>query len=57
MKIKNYSTYKFKQYNVVGVKAKINFAKTKYRDQLVNPIKEIIQSGKFNWFMTLLLKI
>ena len=28
MKIKNFSTYEFKQYNVVGVKAKINFAKT-----------------------------
>ena len=28
MKIKNFSTYEFNQYNVVGLKAKINFVKT-----------------------------
>ena len=45
MKIKNFSTYKFKQYNVVGVKAKINFAKTNNleiitHEELSKPIGE-----------------
>ncbi len=45
MKIKNFSTYKFKQYNVVGVKAKINFAKTNNleiitHEELSKPIEE-----------------
>ena len=45
MKIKNLSSYEFKQYNVVGVKAQINFAKTdnleiNLHEELSNPITE-----------------
>ena len=45
MKIKNFSTYKFKQHNVVGVKAKINFVKTNNleiiaHEELSKPIEE-----------------
>ena len=45
MKIKNLSSYEFKQYNVVGVKAEINFAKTdnleiNLHEELSNPITE-----------------
>ena len=45
MKIKNLSSYEFKQYNVFGVKAKINFAKTDnleiiLHEELSNPITE-----------------
>ena len=45
MKIKNLSSYEFKQYNVVGVKAQINFVKTdnleiNLHEELSNPITE-----------------
>ena len=45
MKIKNFSTYKFNKYNVVGVKAKINFVKTNNleiiaHEELSKPIEE-----------------
>ena len=45
MKIKNLSSYEFKQFNVVGVKAQINFAKTdnleiNLHEELSNPITE-----------------
>ena len=45
MKIKNFSTYEFNKYNVVGVKAKINFAKTNNleiitHEELSRPIEE-----------------
>ena len=45
MKIKNLSSYEFKQYNVVGVKAQINFAKTdnleiNLHEELSNPITD-----------------
>ena len=45
MKIKNFSTYEFNKYNVVGVKAKINFVKTNNLEiialeELSKPIEE-----------------
>ena len=45
MKIKNFSTYEFNKYNVVGVKAKINFVKTNNleiiaHEELSKPIEE-----------------
>ena len=45
MKIKNFSTYEFNQYNVVGLKAKINFVKTSNleiitHEELSKPIEE-----------------